>query len=133
MRYRLSTLLLAMAICPPLGAFLFRPRTLGCPSYEDTARSEISMLEDAVEIYRLEVCAQPSTLDDLRCPPVNREVRPRWAGPYISCPIPKDPWGQAYRYQRLSKATFKITSAGGDGRWLTEDDIDPAAERIVAP
>jgi general secretion pathway protein G len=86
------------------------------------------MLESAVEHYRLNVGTLPGTLDDLRCPPVDPDTRLRWAGPYLTQPAPFDPWGKAYRYQLLTPTNFKITSAGGDGLWLTADDIDPAAE-----
>lgn len=90
------------------------------------------MLEEAVEVYRLDRDGLPATLDDLRhSTPLNPDATRRWAGPYLSHPVPVDPWGKAYRYHLLTPTTFKITSAGGDGLWLTVDDIDPTAKRLT--
>ncbi|MGM0555560.1 MAG: type II secretion system protein GspG [Myxococcota bacterium] len=37
--------------------------------------------------------------------------------------IPKDPWGEPYRYRRVGKNDFEIRSAGADSEFETEDDI----------
>lgn len=34
-----------------------------------------------------------------------------------------DGWGRAFRYERLSDDSFRLASAGPDGRFDTEDDI----------
>jgi len=74
------------------------------------------MLEEAVEVYRLDRDGLPATLDNLRhSTPLNPDAPRRWAGPYLSHAVPVDPWGKAYRYHLLTPSTFKITSAGGDG------------------
>ncbi len=34
-----------------------------------------------------------------------------------------DAWGRAFRYEKLSDTSFRLTSAGPDGTFDTEDDI----------
>lgn len=41
-----------------------------------------------------------------------------WNGPYVSKPVPKDPWGNEYTYSTPGDngLPFKIVSLGGDGK-----------------
>ena len=38
-----------------------------------------------------------------------------WNGPYLKGELPKDPWGNAYRYTNPGNGNFEIVSLGSDG------------------
>jgi general secretion pathway protein G len=126
MRYRLSTLMIALAIGPPLvaGSYLLRPQRTTCSPY-DRARSTIAMLEDAVQFYALHVGQLPPDLNALLAPPANLAKPAQWKGPFLKNPPPLDPWGQPYRYEITDgiQSQYRVWSSGPDGRSLTEDDI----------
>ena len=84
------------------------------------ARADISTLESAVEQFRLDTMAYPTTqqgLNALTAPPTDltRPERYRQGG-YIRR-LPEDPWGNAYRYEmpgRQSDGAYDIYSLGAD-------------------
>ena len=62
-------------------------------SKQKAAKAQISMLGTALDAFRLDVGAYPSTeqgLDALRKNP----GQGAWDGPYLSKDVPKDPWGR---------------------------------------
>lgn len=124
MRHRLSTLMIALAIVPPILGFLFVPRTSKCRPV-DAARSNIMMLQDAVQFYALDVGQLPADLDALLVPPSDLPNRSKWGGPYLKNPLPLDPWGQPYRYEIRDgiQGIFRVWSPGPDGRSRTADDV----------
>ena len=71
----------------------------GPPSNEDrTARAmtELQMLDDAIQQYRLDVGYYPS---NLQCLLENFDQVERWDGPYYILPkVPRDPWDSEYQY-----------------------------------
>lgn len=101
---------------------------------EDSAKTQIRMFEEAIELYRLDVGLYPPAelgLESLRAPPPN--ATEMWRGPYIVTKIPQDPWGNPYEYHLAANSqSFVLFSLGGDGVLRTKDDVylpprDPGA------
>jgi general secretion pathway protein G len=87
----------------------------------NAAKSQIEMLSLALDQYRLDNHAYPSTdqgLAALRTAPAAGDA-PAWRGPYLRRPVPADPWGRPYLYLAPGKANpqgFDLYSLGRDGR-----------------
>lgn len=86
----------------------------------EKARADIRTLEQAVELYRLDLLAYPSTdegLEALVSPPARLERPERYRqGGYIRR-LPDDPWGNPYQYVFPGEhGPFDIYSLGADGR-----------------
>jgi general secretion pathway protein G len=82
------------------------------------ARADISVLEQAIETYRLDNLIFPDDLQALVAPPAGlaRPERYRQGG-YVRR-LPEDPWGAPYQYRRPSThgGQFDVFSLGADGR-----------------
>jgi len=92
----------------------------------EKARADIATLEQAVEMYRLDLLAYPTTeqgLEALREPPAGLARPERYRpGGYIKR-LPDDPWGHPYQYLRPGEhGPFDIYSLGADGRIGGEDE-----------
>jgi general secretion pathway protein G len=64
-----------------------------------TAKAQINVLSKAVDQLRLDIGRYPSTQEGLALltsPPSDGTAG--WNGPYLSKPVPQDPWGKPYRY-----------------------------------
>lgn len=92
-----------------------------------SARIQIAALEQGLQAYYLAHNYYPSTaqgLDALVKKPSVGKVPDNWQGPYLSKnTVPKDPFGNAYRYTSENQQEYKITSDGPDGEPGTDDDI----------
>lgn len=83
------------------------------------AKTDIGMLSQAVEHYRLDNLTYPGTADGLQAlvtPPASL-TRPELyqRGGYVKA-LPNDPWGRPYMYQQPGTAgAYDITSFGADG------------------
>jgi general secretion pathway protein G len=83
----------------------------------------ISNLRLAVDLYAKDCGKIPTEAEGLKALLTNPGV-PAWEGPYIrGGKIPKDPWGNAFRYT-VSSNDFLICSAGPDLKFDTADDRD---------
>jgi general secretion pathway protein G len=82
------------------------------------ARADIRMLEQALELYRLDRARYPSTeegLDALVAPPAADDASAR-TEPYIRA-LPDDPWGKPYVYVSPgAERAFDLFSYGADGQ-----------------
>jgi len=82
------------------------------------ARADISVLEQAIETYRLDNLTFPDDLQALVSAPAGlaRPERYRQGG-YVRR-LPEDPWGNPYQYRRPSAhgGQFDVYSFGADGR-----------------
>ncbi|MCB1753189.1 MAG: type II secretion system major pseudopilin GspG [Gammaproteobacteria bacterium] len=115
--FTLIELLVVMAIIAMLAA-LVGPTLfdkLG-GSKQKAAAAQLSMIESALDSYRLDVGKYPHSLEDL-----NEDSRsnPSWSGPYLKKGIPLDPWGNSYQYQSPGKHNsrgYDLYSFGADGR-----------------
>jgi general secretion pathway protein G len=84
-----------------------------------TAQGQIKALGDALDRYRLDVGAYPSTEQGLNALLENpADAGARWHGPYLTREIPADPWGRPYHYTRPGSAgkEFDLMSYGADGK-----------------
>lgn len=94
------------------------------------ARADISVLEQAIETYRLDNLAFPTDQQGLQAlvsapSDLTRPERYRQGG-YVRR-LPTDPWGNPYQYRRSSAhgGQFDVFSFGADGKAGGEgDDAD---------
>lgn len=91
-----------------------------------SAKSQIEIFGLALNQYRLDVGAYPSTnqgLDALRTQPTtggDDGMPPaNWRGPYLSRIVPSDPWGRPYVYRApgvVNPDSYDLYSLGKDGK-----------------
>ena len=90
---------------------------------QTSAKAQIEMLGTALDTYRLDVGAYPSTeqgLVALREKPQDSEG---WNGPYLRKDIPKDPWGHDYVYKSPGdNGEYDLSALGQDGQTGGEGD-----------
>ena len=120
--FTLIELLVVLVILGLLAA-LVGPRILGRVggAKQEVAKSQIAMLEAALDQYRLDMGRYPTTEEGLRAliePPEDEEMRKHWRGPYLKkAKIPKDPWGREYQYRCPGEhGDFDLWSYGADGQ-----------------
>lgn len=85
----------------------------------EKARADISVLEQALETYRLELLQYPTSaqgLQSLLTAPTGLQRPDRYRqGGYIRR-LPDDPWGNPYRYRSPGEhGQFDVYSLGADG------------------
>jgi general secretion pathway protein G len=83
----------------------------------DAAKLQIESLGAALDLYRLDVGAYPTTsegLDALAAAPGEADA---WRGPYTKTgTVPLDPWGNAYVYAAPGEhGEYDLSSLGADG------------------
>jgi general secretion pathway protein G len=128
MRYRLRTLLLVLAVAPPLLAIIavvVAPH-MGWHSRQSLAQQHVALFQDAVQMYCIDTGELPSSLADLVTMPAGLKKPASWAGPYLERQtLPLDPWNKPYHYKATDPAAgkFRVWSTGPDGRDGTSDDI----------
>ncbi|MBW8303077.1 MAG: type II secretion system major pseudopilin GspG [Brevundimonas sp.] len=82
------------------------------------AKADISVLEQAIETYRLDNLTFPDDLQGLVAAPAGLAQPERYRqGGYVRR-LPEDPWGNPYQYRRPSThgGQFDVFSLGADGR-----------------
>jgi general secretion pathway protein G len=93
-----------------------------------TARSQIELLGTALDAYRLDNGAYPTTaqgLNALREPVQGQET---WEGPYLPKPVPDDPWNRPYIYKSPGDhGDYDLYTYGRDGQAGGEDEDDDVA------
>jgi general secretion pathway protein G len=87
---------------------------------KEKARADVSVLEQALESYRLDTFNFPRTEDGLQAlvtPPASLAQPDRFReGGYIRR-LPKDPWGNDYQYRSPGQhGAIDVFSFGADGR-----------------
>lgn len=98
---------------------LVGPRLFGRvgQSKQATAKAQIELLGAALDQYRLDVGAYPSSGHGPEALVRNPGVQ-NWNGPYLKKPaIPKDPWGNPYHYKCCpgDHGDYDMLSYGADG------------------
>ena len=79
-----------------------------------TAKTQIKLIDDALQQYKLDVGTYPSDLQGLM---ENIDQSEKWDGPYIKPRVPLDPWGAEYNYVFPGDhGEFDIYSFGADGQ-----------------
>jgi len=115
--FTLIELLIVMVILGLLAA-LVGPRMFGKvgKSRQKAAKAQITLLETALDTYKLDTSKYPTTsqgLEALRTQPSGVE---RWDGPYLPKAVPMDPWGHPYEYRYPGEhGDYDIISYGADG------------------
>ncbi len=88
----------------------------------NAARSQLQILALAIDSYRLDTDAFPTTqqgLGALRMPPQQLDSTTIWRGPYLRQTIPLDPWGRPYVYVSpgiVNSTSYDLYTLGKDGR-----------------
>jgi general secretion pathway protein G len=81
------------------------------------AAAQIASLEKALDQYRLDVGAYPTTELGLSALTVKPSDLERWQGPYLKKPAPLDPWGRPYVYKAPGEHDdYDLSSLGADGQ-----------------
>ncbi len=79
-----------------------------------TAKTQITLIEQAIMDFRLDTGRLPSSLEELS---KNTSNDSKWDGPYMKQAVPKDPWGNKYLYSAPGEhGDFDIASYGNDGQ-----------------
>ena len=116
--FTLLELLVVIVIIGML-AGLVAPRYFDQVSKSNTkiARAQISSLEQALDQYRLDTGAYPTTELGLAALMTRPQNLPRWDGPYLKKAVPLDPWGAAYLYKSPGEhGDYDLLSYGSDGQ-----------------
>lgn len=118
--FTLLELLIVVAIMALL-AGVVAPRYFGqlSKSERGVAKAQVEAFGRALETFRLDVGRYPNQREGLKALAERPSGLVRWAGPYVTGSIPKDPWGNAYEYraeQGRSAGQYVIRSLGADGR-----------------
>ena len=84
----------------------------------DAAKIEIGQIGQALDLYKLETGRYPSSSEGLQALVAAPAGASNWNGPYWKkSSIPKDPWGNDYRYTSPGqKGAYDIVSLGADGK-----------------
>jgi general secretion pathway protein G len=92
--------LLVVIIVLGLLVGLVGPRLIGRvgQSKTATARAQIELFGAALDQYRLDIGRYPDGSQGLDALNRNPNV-PGWNGPYLKKGVPKDPWGNPYKYK----------------------------------
>jgi general secretion pathway protein G len=110
--------LLVVIIVLGLLVGLVGPRLFGRvgQSKQAAARAQIELLGAALDQYRLDVGGYPNAGQGLDALQRNPNV-PNWNGPYLKKAVPKDPWGNAYKYRCCpgQNGEYDLWSEGSDG------------------
>ncbi|MDM8558368.1 DUF945 family protein [Candidatus Parabeggiatoa sp. HSG14] len=82
--------------------------------FVNTTRSQLNIIETALDFYRLDMFQYPDNLDELL---ENTTDNQNWYGPYLEKSL-QDPWGNNYQYIRPGREgrDYDLYSYGADGR-----------------
>ena len=109
--------LLVVIIVLGLLVGLVGPRLFGRVGQSKTAaaRAQIELLGAALDQYRLDLGTYPTVSEGLEAL-VRNPNKPKWNGPYLKKGVPKDPWGNPYKYRCCpgQHGDYDIWSEGGD-------------------
>jgi len=83
----------------------------------EKAKADIALIEQAVEMYRLDNFAYPAGLAALRTPPPEVAQTGRYRpGGYVKR-LPNDPWDRPYQFRAPGRqGAFDVYSFGADGQ-----------------
>ena len=81
------------------------------------ARAQIELLGASLDQYRLDIGSYPTTAQGLDALQRNPSVT-NWNGPYLKKDVPKDPWGNPYKYRCCpgQRGDYDLWSEGADGQ-----------------
>jgi general secretion pathway protein G len=114
--FTLIELLVVMVILAMLAA-LVGPKlfTKVGKGKQSAAKTQIELLGQALDSYRLDTGHYPSTSEGLNAL-VTSTGATGWDGPYLKKALPNDPWGKPYQYQSPgTHGEYDLFSYGADG------------------
>jgi len=84
----------------------------------DAAKIEMGQISQTLDLYKLEVGRYPTTQEGMQALISAPAGVTNWNGPYWKRPtVPKDPWGNEYKYVSPAQAApYEIISLGADGK-----------------
>ena len=109
--------LLVVIIVLGLLVGLVGPRLFGRvgQSKQAAAKAQIELLGAGLDGYRLDVGSYPNTSQGVDALQRNPGVT-NWNGPYLKKAVPKDPWGNPYKYRMPGQnGEYDLWSEGADG------------------
>ncbi len=116
--FTLLELLVVMVIIGLLAGYV-GPKFFGQigKSEVKAARAQIDALTKALDQFRIDVGHYPGTEQGLVALTTRPTEEAKWAGPYLSKTVPKDPWGHEYIYRAPGEhGEYDLYSHGRDGR-----------------
>ena len=119
-RERGFTLIELLVVIIVLGLLvgLVGPRLWGRVGQSKTAaaRAQIELLGAGLDQYRLDVGSYPSGAQGLDALQKNPGGAANWNGPYLKKAVPKDPWGEPYKYRCCpgQHGDYDLWSEGAD-------------------
>jgi len=123
--FSLIELLLVLVILAVLAAVIVPKFTNRSEQARVTAaKTDISMLETALDAYEIDNGGFPSTEEGLGALVQAPGSAADWKGPYIKRGAPSDPWGNAYVYRypgTNNPNSYDLSSLGPDGREGNDD------------
>jgi general secretion pathway protein G len=114
--FTLIELLVVMVILGLLAA-LVGPRLFGHvgAANQKAAKTQIEMLGQGLDAFRLDVGRYPTTSEGLNALVTNPGVE-GWNGPYLKKGLPNDPWKKPYQYESPgTHGDYDLISYGADG------------------
>jgi general secretion pathway protein G len=114
--FTLIELLVVMAILAMLAA-LVGPKlfTKVGKGKQSAAKTQIELLGQALDSYRLDTGHYPTTSEGLNALSTDPGVQ-GWDGPYLKKALPNDPWRKPYQYQSPgTHGDYDLFSYGADG------------------
>ncbi|HET7340492.1 MAG TPA: type II secretion system major pseudopilin GspG [Methylomirabilota bacterium] len=113
------TLIELMVVIIVLGLLvgLVAPRLFGRvgQSKMAAAKAQIELIGAGLDQYRLDVGSYPNTSQGVDALQKNPGVQ-NWSGPYLKKAVPKDPWGNPYKYRSPGQhGEYDLWSEGADG------------------
>ena len=82
---------------------------------QSAAKTQIEMLGQALDSYRLDTGHYPNTSEGLNALVTNPGAE-GWDGPYLKKALPNDPWLKPYQYQSPgTHGDYDLYSYGADG------------------
>jgi general secretion pathway protein G len=114
--FSLIELLIVIVILGLLAAIV-GPRFLGkiAPAKQTSAKTQIELLGQALDQFRLDTGRYPSTSEGLAVL-ITRSGTEGWDGPYLKKAVPNDPWKRPYIYRSPgTNSDYDIVSYGLDG------------------
>jgi len=125
--FTLMEILLVLAILVVLASMV----TLGYSQIQKganikAAKTQLNLLESAVNAYSIDVGTLPSSLESLVQLPPDLPRPDKWNGSYLAkTQLPVDPWNQPYQYEIIDQSTgkFRIWSNGPDLQPGSSDDV----------
>ncbi|MGB8337657.1 MAG: type II secretion system major pseudopilin GspG [Burkholderiales bacterium] len=122
--FTLLELMVVMVIIGLLAAYV-GPRYFSqlSKSERGTAKAQIESLGKALDAYRIDTGAYPTTELGLAALVTRPNDSAKWNGPYLQKAVPPDPWGKPFIYRSPGTGgDFDLLSYGKDGQPGGDDD-----------